>query len=72
MAESHGTEGGHPVMDYAEHEKTYEGFIRFSILGSILVRDDRRALAIGGPGKSWAGRRSWSFSPRSPRRLASS
>ncbi len=53
MAESHGAEGGHPVMDYPEHEKTYEGFIRFAVLGSIWCATIVVALAIGGPGKSW-------------------
>ena len=53
MADSHGAEGGHPAMDYVEHEKTYEGFIRFAIIGSIWCATIVVGLAIGGPGKSW-------------------
>lgn len=30
MADNHSTEGGHPAMDYAEHEKTYKLFITIS------------------------------------------
>jgi len=29
------TSKGHPAMDYAEHEKTYQGFIRWSIVGTV-------------------------------------
>lgn len=27
------TSGGHPAMDYAEHQKTYKGFLR----GAMIV-----------------------------------
>ncbi len=40
-------------MDYAEHEKTYEGFIRFSIIGTIWCLTIMVGLAIGATGKSW-------------------
>lgn len=26
------TSGGHPAMDYAEHQKTYKGFLRGSMI----------------------------------------
>ncbi len=29
------TSGGHPAMDYAEHTRTYNGFIRVTI-GTII------------------------------------
>jgi hypothetical protein len=53
MAQSHGNEGGHPAMDYKEHQGTYDGFIRFSTIGTIWCVTIVVALAIGGPGKSW-------------------
>lgn len=53
MADSHGAEGGVPAMDYAEHEKTYDGFIRFATIGTIWCATIVVGLAIGGPGKSW-------------------
>ncbi len=31
------TSGGHPSMDYAEHERTYRGFIRLIVTGIIVV-----------------------------------
>jgi len=36
MAEHHST-GGHPAMDYAEHEKTYDLFIGLTKWGTILT-----------------------------------
>jgi hypothetical protein len=53
MANSQGPEGGHPAMDYAEHEKTYDGFIRFSIIGTIWCVTVVIGLAIGATGNSW-------------------
>jgi small-conductance mechanosensitive channel len=53
MAHGQGSEGGHPDMDYAEHEKTYEGFIRFSVIGVIWCLTIVVGLAIGATGKSW-------------------
>ena len=38
MADHHATQdGGHPAMDYAEHEKTYNLFITLSKWGTIIV-----------------------------------
>jgi hypothetical protein len=34
MADNHGA--GHPAMDYAEHERTYEMFIGMAKWGTIL------------------------------------
>lgn len=31
------TTGGHPAMDYREHVRTYNGFIKGSIITSVLV-----------------------------------
>jgi Bacterial aa3 type cytochrome c oxidase subunit IV len=31
------TTGGHPAMDYHEHTRTYEGFIRGTIVLCVLV-----------------------------------
>ena len=53
MAHGQGSGGGHPDMDYAEHEKTYAGFIRFSIIGTIWCITIMVGLAIGATGHSW-------------------
>jgi Bacterial aa3 type cytochrome c oxidase subunit IV len=53
MAGGHKAEGGHPAMDYAEHDRTYEGFIRFSVIGTIWCLVIIVGLAIGATGKSW-------------------
>ena len=53
MADGHGSDTAHPAMDYAEHEKTYEGFLRFALIGSIWCATIVVGLAIGGPGHSW-------------------
>jgi hypothetical protein len=53
MAHGNGGEGGHPDMDYAEHEKTYEGFLRFSVIGVIWCVTIMVGLAIGATGHSW-------------------
>ncbi len=37
MADDHGQQGGHPAMDYAEHEKTYNLFIAMSKWTVILT-----------------------------------
>lgn len=37
MAENHKAEGGHPAMDYAEHEKTYNLFIALTKWTVILT-----------------------------------
>jgi len=31
------TTGGHPAMDYREHERTYRGFVRGAIIMTVLV-----------------------------------
>ncbi len=31
------TSKGHPAMDYAEHEKTYAGFIKVSKYSTVLI-----------------------------------
>ena len=35
MADNHS--GGHPAMDYPEHERTYRGFLVFTKWGSIAI-----------------------------------
>lgn len=37
MADNHAAEGGHPAMNYAEHEATYRLFITMAKWGSVLV-----------------------------------
>ncbi len=37
MTDNQAVAGGHPDMDYAEHERTYEGFLTFSKWGVIFV-----------------------------------
>jgi Bacterial aa3 type cytochrome c oxidase subunit IV len=53
MAHGHDSEGGHPAMDYAEHEKTYESFVRFATIGAIWCLTIVVGMAIGGPAHSW-------------------
>jgi hypothetical protein len=31
------TSKGHPAMDYAEHEKTYAGFLRFTKIAIVCL-----------------------------------
>jgi len=31
------TTGGHPAMDYREHERTYRGFVRGTVIMTVLV-----------------------------------
>jgi hypothetical protein len=31
------TSGGHPSMDYAEHARTYRGFLRGTIILVVLI-----------------------------------
>lgn len=47
------SEGGHPAMDYNEHNRTYAAFIRFSTIGTIWCLTLLVGLAIGLTGKSW-------------------
>jgi hypothetical protein len=30
-------QNGHPAMDYAEHVRTYQGFLQFTKIGIILL-----------------------------------
>lgn len=53
MADGHGTTGGHPAMDYAEHERTYETFIRFAVIGTVWVLVIVVGLAIGATAHRW-------------------
>jgi hypothetical protein len=53
MAGAPAPEGGHPAMDYAEHDRTYDGFLRFSTIGTIWCLVIVVGLAIGATGKSW-------------------
>ena len=32
-----GATGGHPAMDYAEHNRTYAAFLRFSKIGIVSL-----------------------------------
>jgi Bacterial aa3 type cytochrome c oxidase subunit IV len=41
-------------MDYAEHERTYDAFVRFATIGTIWCLAIVVGLAIGTTGKSWA------------------
>jgi len=31
------TSGGHPAMDYREHERTYKGFVRGTVILTVIV-----------------------------------
>jgi hypothetical protein len=53
MAGHQAPQGGHPDMDYPEHERTYEGFLRFSVIGTLWVIAIMVGMAIGVTGKSW-------------------
>jgi hypothetical protein len=53
MAGGPAQEGGHPAMDYSEHDRTYAGFLRFSTIGTIWCLVIIVGLAIGATGKSW-------------------
>jgi hypothetical protein len=45
--------GGHPDMDYSEHEGTYKGFITFAEIGTIACLAIVVALAVGGVRHAW-------------------
>ncbi|MFN3670934.1 MAG: aa3-type cytochrome c oxidase subunit IV [Bosea sp. (in: a-proteobacteria)] len=42
-----------PQMDYAEHERTYEGFIHFAEVGTVACLAIVTALAVGGSAHAW-------------------
>ena len=46
-------EHGHSAMDYAEHERTYKGFIHFAEVGTVAVLVIVAALAVGGAKHAW-------------------
>ena len=40
MADNHGAQGGHPAMDYAEHEATYKLFLtlsKWTVIGVVAL-----------------------------------
>ena len=37
MASNEVAAGGHPDMDYAEHERTYRGFLTFTKFGVVFL-----------------------------------
>lgn len=45
--------GGHPDMDYAEHERVYQGFLRFTEIGAVACAALVVALAVGGVRHAW-------------------
>jgi hypothetical protein len=51
MAETTKTATG--ADDFAEHEKTYEGFVRLTVVGTIWILTHVVALAIGGTTGRW-------------------
>jgi hypothetical protein len=50
---THGHAAGHSPMDYAEHERTYRGFMHFSEVGTVAVLAIVAALAVGGVKHAW-------------------
>jgi O-antigen ligase len=42
-----------PAMDYAEHERTYAGFVHFSEVGTAACLAIVAALAVGGTKNAW-------------------
>lgn len=40
------TSKGHPAMDYAEHERTYNGFIKATVISTVGVIATLVAMAI--------------------------
>ncbi|MGL4324638.1 MAG: aa3-type cytochrome c oxidase subunit IV [Beijerinckiaceae bacterium] len=40
-------DAGHPAMDYAEHDRTYSGFLVFVKWGTIIVCGIMVGMAIG-------------------------
>ena len=47
------TDQSPPAMDYAEHERTYEGFLKFTKIGTISCLTILLALALFAFGGSW-------------------
>lgn len=42
-----------PQMDYAEHERTYKGFVHFAEVGTVTCLAIVAALAVGGAKHAW-------------------
>ncbi|MDR6869628.1 hypothetical protein J2Y55_000621 [Bosea sp. BE125] len=42
-----------PQMDYAEHERTYQGFLHFAEVGTVACLAIVAALAVGGTKHAW-------------------
>ncbi len=42
-----------PQMDYAEHERTYHGFVHFAEVGTVACLAIVAALAVGGAKHAW-------------------
>jgi hypothetical protein len=42
-----------PQMDYAEHERTYDGFVHFAEVGTVACLAIVAALAVGGTKHAW-------------------
>ena len=55
MADStHSTHGAyHPDMDGASHEASYDGFVKFTAIGTVVVVCWVLALAVGGLKAAW-------------------
>jgi hypothetical protein len=50
----HGHHAGDiPQMDYAEHERTYQGFIHFAEVGTVACLALVAVLAVGGTKHAW-------------------
>ena len=50
----HGHHAGDiPQMDYAEHERTYQGFIHFAEVGTVACLAIVAVLAVGGTKHAW-------------------
>jgi uncharacterized membrane protein YccC len=50
----HNPQGGyHPEMDAKTHETTYDGFVHFTTIGTVVVLGFVVALAIGGIKAGW-------------------
>jgi len=42
-----------PQMDYAEHNRTYDGFVHFAGVGTVACLAIVAALAVGGTKHAW-------------------
>jgi hypothetical protein len=50
----HGHHAGDiPQMDYVEHERTYNGFVHFTEVGTVACLAIVAALAVGGAKGAW-------------------